>query len=49
MFTPRWMATRCQPIATANVLDHLTPALQQPDSVARTLEIGGPDGCRTAR
>lgn len=43
MFTPRWMQTRCQPIAIANVLDYLTLALQEPGSVGRTLEIGGPD------
>jgi uncharacterized protein YbjT (DUF2867 family) len=43
MFTPRWMETRCQPIAIANVLDYLTLALQEPGSVGRTLEIGGPD------
>lgn len=43
MFTPRWMETRCQPIAIANVLDYLTLALQKPKSVGRTLEIGGPD------
>ena len=43
MFTPRWMSTRCQPIAIANVLDYLTLALEKPASVGRTLEIGGPD------
>ncbi len=43
MFTPRWMSTRCQPIAIVNVLDYLTLALQEPRSVGRTLEIGGPD------
>ena len=43
MFTPRWMETRCQPIAIANVLDYLTLALREPGSIGRTLEIGGPD------
>ncbi len=43
MFTPRWMSTRCQPIAIGNVLDFLTLALQEPGSIGRTLEIGGPD------
>ena len=43
MLTPRWMSTRCQPVAIANVLDYLTLALQEPGSVGRTLEIGGPD------
>jgi uncharacterized protein YbjT (DUF2867 family) len=43
MITPRWVFTRCQPIAIANVLDYLTGCLAVPDSVGRILEIGGPD------
>lgn len=43
MLTPRWMSTRCQPVSIADVLDLLTLALQQPSSVGRILEIGGPD------
>lgn len=43
MATPRWMSTRCQPISIADVLDYLTQTLQEPRSVGRLLEIGGPD------
>jgi uncharacterized protein YbjT (DUF2867 family) len=43
MITPRWVSTRCQPIAVENVLDYLTLSLGEPLSVGRTFEIGGPD------
>ena len=43
MITPRWVTTRCQPIAIENVLDYLTDCLGVPASVGRTFEIGGPD------
>ncbi len=43
MLTPRWMSTRCQPIAIADVLDYLVLALREPSSAGRILEIGGPD------
>jgi uncharacterized protein YbjT (DUF2867 family) len=43
MITPRWVTTRCQPIAIENVLDYLTDCLGLPESVGRTFEIGGPD------
>ena len=43
MLAPRWMLTRCQPIAIANVLDYLLLALHEPGSVGRTFEIGGPE------
>lgn len=43
MICPRWVFTRIQPIAIRNVLDYLVAALECPDSVGRTLEIGGCD------
>ena len=43
MITPRWVATRCQPIAIDNVLDYLTQSLTAPGIEGRTFEIGGPD------
>jgi uncharacterized protein YbjT (DUF2867 family) len=43
MITPRWVTTRCQPIAIDNVLDYLTCCLTEPLSIGRTFEIGGPD------
>jgi uncharacterized protein YbjT (DUF2867 family) len=39
----RWGTTRCQPIAISNVLDYLTRCLDEPRSVGRIFEIGGPD------
>jgi len=42
MITPRWVATRCQPIGVRDVLDYLVAALDQPD-VTGVVEIGGPD------
>ena len=41
--TSRWVTTRCQPIAIANVLEYLTCCLNEPRSIGRTFEIGGPD------
>ncbi|MEO6323637.1 MAG: SDR family oxidoreductase, partial [Thermoanaerobaculia bacterium] len=43
MITPRWVTTRCQPIAIENVLDYLVGSVSEPVSAGRTLEIGGPD------
>jgi uncharacterized protein YbjT (DUF2867 family) len=43
MITPRWVNTRCQPIAIDNVLDYLTRCVGEPRSVGQTFEIGGPD------
>ena len=42
MITPRWVATRCQPIGIADVLDYLVGALDHPE-VTGVVEIGGPD------
>ncbi|MEM7200494.1 MAG: SDR family oxidoreductase [Planctomycetota bacterium] len=43
MITPRWVATRCQPIAVADVLDVLVHCLETPSTTGQTLDIGGPD------
>jgi len=43
MVHPRWVATRCQPIAVDDVLAYLLAALAEPLSAGRILEIGGPD------
>ena len=42
MITPRWVATRCQPIGSRDVLDYLVAALDHPE-VTGVVEIGGPD------
>lgn len=39
---PRWFFSKAQPIAIRNVLDYLTGALEQPESVGKLIEIGGP-------
>ncbi len=43
MMRPRWIETRCQPIAVRNVLDILVDALAFPLDGCRVYEIGGPD------
>ena len=42
MITPRWVRTRCQPIAVRDVLDYLRAAVGHPER-AGVVEIGGPD------
>lgn len=42
MVTPRWVRTRCQPIAVRDVLDYLRAAAGHPER-AGIVEIGGPD------
>jgi uncharacterized protein YbjT (DUF2867 family)/uncharacterized protein YndB with AHSA1/START domain len=39
---PRWFFSKAQPIAIRNVLDYLAGALEQPESVGKLIEIGGP-------
>lgn len=43
MVTPRWVSTSCQPIAIRNVLHYLVACLDTPQTIGRTLDIGGPD------
>jgi len=43
MVTPRWVRTECQPIAVRNVLHYLIAALENPETIGRTLDIGGPE------
>lgn len=42
MVTPRWVATRCQPIGIEDVLAYLAAALDHPEA-SGIVEIGGPD------
>jgi uncharacterized protein YbjT (DUF2867 family) len=42
MTTPRWVETRCQPIAIRDVLEYLTAALDDKPG-SNLYEIGGPD------
>ena len=43
MITPRWVRTRTQPIAVADVVRYLSAVLVVPEAAGRTFEIGGPD------
>ncbi|HEY4003792.1 MAG TPA: NAD(P)H-binding protein [Pseudonocardia sp.] len=43
MVTPRWVHTRTQPIAVADVVRYLVGVLREPDTAGRVLEVGGPD------
>lgn len=43
MICPRWVRTRTQPIAVADVLAYLVRALEVPESTDHIVEIGGAD------
>ena len=43
MITPRWVRTRTQPIAVADVIRYLVGVLQVPETAGRVFDIGGPD------
>lgn len=43
LITPRWVHTRCQPIAIRNVIEYLIGVAMQPDSRNRRFDIGGPE------
>ncbi len=40
MITPRWVQTRCQPIAVRNVLGYLVGCLDHPQMLGETFDIG---------
>jgi uncharacterized protein YbjT (DUF2867 family) len=42
MVTPKWVDTRCQPIAVRDVLRYLVQCLAEPRTASRVLDIGGP-------
>jgi uncharacterized protein YbjT (DUF2867 family) len=43
MITPRWVTTRCQPIAVDDVISYLAGCLEDERTAGRTFDIGGPD------
>ncbi|WP_144214212.1 SDR family oxidoreductase [Flavobacterium anhuiense] len=43
MITPKWLNTRCQPIAVADVLEFLVRSLLNPQTYNQSFDIGGPD------
>lgn len=43
MITPKWLNTKCQPIAISDVLDFLSKSLLNPLTYNQNFDIGGPD------
>jgi uncharacterized protein YbjT (DUF2867 family) len=43
MLTPRWLQTRCQPIAIRNVVEFMTGVIAQKETYNKSYDIGGPD------
>lgn len=43
MVTPRWVATRCQPVAIRDILHWLVASIRTPAARGRVLEVGGPE------
>ncbi len=43
MVTPRWVSTRTQPIAVADVVRYLVGVLDAPEAIGRVFEVGGPE------
>ncbi len=43
MITPRWVRTRTQPIALADVVRYLVGVLRLPEAAGREFDVGGPD------
>jgi uncharacterized protein YbjT (DUF2867 family) len=43
MITPKWVHTRCQPIAIRDVLRYLVASIEDPGPLEGILEVGGPD------
>ncbi len=41
MVAPRWLKTRCQPIAIRNVLEYLFAAMLKPEMYNKSFDIGG--------
>ncbi len=43
MIAPKWLNSRCQPIAIRNVIDYLEAVLGNEECYNKTYDIGGPD------
>lgn len=43
MITPRWLKTRCQPIAIRNVVEFLERVIGKSETYNKSYDIGGPD------
>lgn len=43
MVTPKWLKTKCQPIAIKNVIEYLLGVIDKKESFNKVFDIGGPD------
>lgn len=43
MITPRWLKTKCQPIAIRNVIEFLVGVINKPETYHKSFDIAGPD------
>lgn len=43
MIAPRWLRTKCQPIAVRNVIEFLIAVIGNPETYHKSYDIGGPD------
>ena len=43
MITPRWVSTKCQPIAVNDVIRYLTGCLHDERTAGETFDVGGPE------
>jgi uncharacterized protein YbjT (DUF2867 family) len=43
MIAPRWLETRCQPIAIRNVVEFLSGVIMKKETFNKSFDIGGPD------
>ncbi len=43
MITPRWLKTKCQPIAIRNVIEFMIGVIANPHTFNNSYDIGGPD------
>jgi len=43
MVAPKWINTKCQPIAISDVIEALAKCLNKPETFDRNFDIGGPD------
>jgi uncharacterized protein YbjT (DUF2867 family) len=41
MIAPKWLKTRCQPIAIRNVMEYLKGVLLHPETIDKTFDVGG--------
>lgn len=46
MVTPKWVSTEAQPISVSDTLHYLITCLTTPETVGRTIDIGGPEVLR---